>query len=276
MDKPDTTAARWQPPVWGGRTYLMGILNVTPDSFSDGGQFLTPINALGQAQAMIREGADFIDVGAESTRPGADAISPEEEIARLTPVLEALRETIEVPVSVDTYKAAVAREALAAGAMIINDIWGFQHDPEMPHVAAEFGAGAILMHNGRGAEYAGDIVDAVKAFLEKSVQLATNAGVPETMIVLDAGIGFGKSVAQNLALMRRLGELRSLGFPLLLGASRKSVIGKTLDLPVEERLEGTLATSVAGVQQGADILRVHDLQANSRAARMADAIYRHG
>lgn len=275
MDEPKTDL-RWQPPVWGARTYLMGILNVTPDSFSDGGQFVSLTDALGQAQAMVREGADFIDVGAESTRPGAETVSAEEEIARLLPVLEALGEGVEVPISVDTYKASVAQAALEAGATLVNDIWGFQQDPDMAGVAAEFGAGAVLMFNSRGAADAEDIIDAAKAFLEKSVQLATKAGVEESRIVLDPGIGFGKSVAQNLELMRRMGELRSLGFPLLLGASRKSVIGKTLDLPVEERLEGTLATSVAGIQQGADILRVHDIEANMRAARMADAIYRHG
>ncbi|WP_309397987.1 dihydropteroate synthase [Cerasicoccus maritimus] len=272
----DTLKQRWTPPLWGQRTYLMGILNVTPDSFSDGGQFATPLNALGQAQAMVREGADLIDVGAESTRPGAETISAEEEIDRLLPVLEALEEVLETPISVDTYKASVARKALEAGAHIINDIWGFQHDPDMAATVAEFGAGAVLMHNGRGAEYTGDIVDEVKRFLEHSINLALHAGVDKSRIVLDPGIGFGKSVEQNLTLMRRLGELRSLGFPILLGASRKSVIGKTLDLDVDQRLEGTLATSVVGVQQGADIIRVHDLQANQRAIRMADAIYRHG
>lgn len=276
MDSPDLSTYRWAPPVWGARTYLMGILNVTPDSFSDGGQYLSPIDALAQAQAMIREGADMIDVGAESTRPGAHIIPAEEEIARLLPVLSALTETLQVPISVDTYKAAVARKALEAGAHVVNDIWGFQHDPAMAETVAEFGAGAVLMHNGRGAEYTGDIVSEVKRFLEQSVNIATEAGVDTALIVLDPGIGFGKSVAQNLELMRRLGELRSLGFPLLLGASRKSVIGKTLDLEVGQRLEGTLATSVAGVQQGADIIRVHDLQANRRAVCMADAIYRHG
>ncbi|GHB89897.1 dihydropteroate synthase [Cerasicoccus arenae] len=267
---------RWTPPDWGRRTFLMGILNVTPDSFSDGGKFLSPIHALRQAQVMIRTGADFIDIGAESTRPGAESITAEEEIARLLPVLETMTPVLEVPISVDTYKAAVARKALTTGVAIINDIWGFQHDPDMPETVAEFGAGAILMHNGRGADYPGDMVAEVKKFLEKSIQIAVNAGVAEELIMLDPGIGFGKSVAQNLALIRRLGELRALGFPVLLGTSRKSVIGQTLNLPVDQRLEGTLATSVAGVQQGADILRVHDLQANLRATRMADALYRHG
>ncbi|WP_309381030.1 dihydropteroate synthase [Cerasicoccus frondis] len=276
MDMPDLIRQRWTPPVWGARTFVMGILNVTPDSFSDGGQFASPINALGQAQAMIREGADLIDVGAESTRPGAEVIPDDEEIARLLPILEALLEVLETPISVDTYKASVARKALEAGAHIINDIWGFQHDPDMAATVAEFGAGAVLMHNARGADYDGDIVDEVKRFLEKSVQIATDAGVAPANIVLDPGIGFGKSVEQNLTLMRRLGELRSLGFPILLGASRKSVIGKTLDLEVDQRLEGTIATSVVGVQQGVDIIRVHDVQANLRAIRMADAIYRHG
>ncbi|MGE9294996.1 MAG: dihydropteroate synthase [Puniceicoccales bacterium] len=271
----DITSPLWVPPTWGQRTAIMGILNVTPDSFSDGGQFAAPSTALAQARNLVAEGADYIDVGAESTRPGAETISADEEIARLVPVLEAVVPAIAVPVSVDTYKSAVARRALESGAQLVNDIWGFQHDPAMAEVTAEFSAGAILMHNARGAEPAGDIISAILRFLEKSIQIATDGGVDESRIILDPGIGFGMSVAQNLEAIRRLGELRTLGFPILLGASRKSVIGKTLDLPVDERLEGTLATTVAGVQQGVDIVRVHDVRANLRAARMAEAIY-HG
>jgi len=269
-----TTRVNWPPPDWSERTYLMGILNVTPDSFSDGGEIDSPDTALVHAQRMITEGADFIDVGAESTRPGAETVSAELEIARLRPVIEALAPLISVPVSVDTYKAAVARSGLEEGAQLVNDIWGFQHDPAMAGTVAEFGAGAILMHNARGAEPAGDIVAAILRFWEKSVSIASKAGVEESRIILDPGIGFGLSVAQNLEVMRRLGELKTLGFPILFGASRKSVIGKTLDLPVDQRLEGTLVTSVVGVQQGASILRVHDVKENLRAVRMAEAICR--
>jgi len=265
---------RWRAPRWGERTYLMGILNVTPDSFSDGGCFLAIEDAVAQTTMMVEAGADFIDVGAESTRPGAESISAEQEIARLEPILEAVLPTLEVPLSVDTYKAAVARRALACGARLVNDIWGFQHDPAMAETVAEFDAGAILMHNARGREPEGDIMAVILRFLERSIQLAIKAGVDESRIIVDPGVGFGMSVAQNLTVIRRLGELRALGFPILLGASRKSVIGKTLGLPVDERLEGTLATTVVGVQQGADILRVHDVRANRRAARMAEAIYR--
>jgi len=252
----------------------MGIVNVTPDSFSDGGHCLTAESAQRSAQRMVAEGADFIDVGAESTRPGAAEVTAEEEWNRLEPVLEAFRGAIPVAVSVDTYKATVAERALEAGAAIINDIWGLKRDPALAGVVASAGAGLVLMHNSRGEEEGGDLIAGICRSLEESVRIAERAGVSREKIVLDPGIGFGKSVAQNLEILRRFGELRTLGFPLLLGASRKSVIGKTLGLPVDQRLEGTLATTVAGIAGGADVIRVHDIGPNLKTARMADAIYR--
>ena len=253
----------------------MGILNVTPDSFSDGGEFSDAEVALRRALEMEEEGADFIDVGAESTRPGAEEISAEEEWARLEPILATLKGSLRIPISVDTYKAAVAARALDAGASIANDIFGFQRDPEMAEVVASRGAGVVLMHNSRGMAIEGDLISAELHYFEKSLEIASAAAIDPSRIVLDPGIGFGKTVEQNLELMRRLNELKTLGFPLLLGASRKSVIGKTLDLPVEERLEGSLATTVAGIAGKVDIVRIHDVVPNLKAARMADAIYRH-
>lgn len=226
------------------------------------------------ALAQVGEGADFIDVGAESTRPGAAEIDAVEEWRRLEPVLAAFAGKIAVPVSVDTYKAEVAAKALAAGASIVNDVHGLQRDPEMAGVVASAGAGLVLMHNSRGERSGGDIIGRIRLFFEKSLALAEAAGIAANRIVLDPGIGFGKSVADNLAILRRVGELRGLGFPLLLGASRKSVIGAVLDRPVEDRLEGTIATTVAAVVGGVDIVRVHDIDPNLKAARMADAIYR--
>ncbi|MBC2601541.1 dihydropteroate synthase [Puniceicoccus vermicola] len=275
IDQSGSVKTPWPVEGWGHRTYLMGILNVTPDSFSDGGRYAGVEAALNRAVAMEADGADFLDVGAESTRPGAEEVSAEEEWARLEPVLEGLRGKIGIPISVDTYKPEVAAKALEAGAKIANDIFGFQLDARMAEVVALAGAGVVLMHNSRGAELEGDLIAEVLRYFEESLIVAAEAGIYPERIILDPGIGFGKTVEQNLELMRRFGELRELGFPLLLGASRKSVIGKTLDLPVEERLEGTLATTVAGVVGGADIVRVHDLGPNLKAARMADAIYRH-
>jgi len=230
--------------------------------------------AVDRALRMIEEGADFIDVGAESTRPGAEEISAEEEWGRLEPIFAAFGGKVTVPVSVDTYKATVAQKALAAGASIVNDICGLKREPDIAGVAADAGAGLVLMHNSRNDREEGDLVDRICRSLEESVTLAERAGVKSDRMVLDPGIGFGKSVAENLEILRRFGEFRRMGFPLLLGASRKSVIGKTLELPVEQRLEGTLATTVAGVAGGASIIRVHDIDPNLKAARMADAIYR--
>ncbi|MEO0794917.1 MAG: dihydropteroate synthase [Verrucomicrobiota bacterium] len=274
--EPTKERSTWMPPVWGERTLLMGILNATPDSFSDGGLFFEPESALAQIEAMVADGADFIDIGAESTRPGAEPITAYEEIARLDPILKALVGNTSVPISVDTYKASVAQHSLEMGVDLINDVWGFQYDPAMAETVASFDAGAILMHNARGEPVEGDVISAIQRFLEKSVFLATSAGIKESKIILDPGIGFGMTVEQNLTILRRVSELKSLGFPILLGASRKSVIGKTLDLPVDQRLEGTLATTTVGVQQGVDIIRVHDIEANRRTIQMAEAIYRHG
>ncbi|MDD4675540.1 MAG: dihydropteroate synthase [Syntrophaceticus schinkii] len=253
----------------------MGILNVTPDSFSDGGKFYDPEIAIEHAHEMVDEGADIIDLGGESTRPvtwNEEPLSAAEEIQRIIPVLERLVREIKVPISIDTYKAETARAALEAGAHIINDIWGFQRDPKIASVAAEYDVPVILMHNKDGTEYQ-DLMGELLAFLRRSVEIALEAGVKPDQVILDPGIGFGKDVNQNRIVMRCLRELRSLGKPILLGTSRKSMIGKTLDLPADQRLEGSLATVVWGIAQGAaDIVRVHDVKETVRAVRMTDAI----
>jgi dihydropteroate synthase len=259
----------------GERTLVMGILNVTPDSFSDGGKFYDPEIAIEHAHEMVDEGADIIDLGGESTRPvtwNEEPLSAAEEIQRIIPVLERLVREIKVPISIDTYKAETARAALEAGAHIINDIWGFQRDPKIASVAAEYDVPVILMHNKDGTEYQ-DLMGELLAFLRRSVEIALEAGVKPDQVILDPGIGFGKDVNQNRIVMRCLRELRSLGKPILLGTSRKSMIGKTLDLPADQRLEGSLATVVWGIAQGAaDIVRVHDVKETVRAVRMTDAI----
>ena len=254
-------------------TYLMGILNVTPDSFSDGGKYNRLDAALFHAEEMIREGADIIDVGGESTRPGYTKISDQEEIQRVAPVIRALRERFDVPVSVDTYKSKVAEAAIQAGASLLNDIWGFQADPGMAAAAAAGGAACCLMHNRKEAVYT-DFMKDVAADLMKSVEIARAAGVADEKIILDPGVGFAKSCAQNLEVIARLEELAALGFPILLGTSRKSVIGKTLDLPADQRLEGTLVTTVYGVQKGCAFVRVHDIKENLRAIQMTRALMR--
>ncbi|WP_277998182.1 dihydropteroate synthase [Zhaonella formicivorans] len=258
----------------GKRTYIMGILNVTPDSFSDGGKFIDLEKAVKQAKKMVAEGADIIDVGGESTRPGAHEVSAEEELKRVLPVVQRLVKEIDVPISVDTYKSEVAEEALRAGAHMINDVWGMQKDPEMASVVAKYGVPVIVMHNQKGTEYQGDIIEEICKFFRKSIQLGTAAGIKREKIILDPGIGFGKTPEQNILVMSRLGELNDLGHPILLGTSRKSMIGKILDLPSGERVEGTLATTVMGIIQGVDIVRVHDVKENMRAAKVADAIVR--
>lgn len=257
----------------GKRTLVMGILNVTPDSFSDGGSYIGLEAAVAQAERMVEEGADILDIGGESTRPNHAEVSAEEEWRRLEPVLRMLLEKIPVPVSVDTYKAEVAAKALAAGAHLINDVWGLQKDENMAKVVGEYKAPVIVMHNQKGTDYhhlMGDIF----SFLEKSIELAEAQGLFGDQIIVDPGIGFGKTTRQNLEVMARLAEFKALGHPVLLGASRKSTIGNTLNLPVDERLEGTLATSVLGVAAQVDIIRVHDVQANVRAIKMADAVVR--
>jgi dihydropteroate synthase len=258
----------------GGRIEAVGILNVTPDSFFDGGRWDAPAAALAQLDRLAREGAAAIDVGGQSTRPGHAEVSPEEELARVLPVLRAAGAGDGPPLSIDTYRAAVARAALAAGAHLVNDIHGFQGDPHMPAVVAEAGCPAILMHHDRGFPgLAGDPIEAIKRYFERSLGNAAAAAIPAERLILDPGIGFFKSPAQNLEILRRIGELRSLGRPLLLGASRKSIIGRVLgEADPAERLEGTLAITVLAAQQGVALIRVHDVRANLRAARMAEAI----
>lgn len=258
---------------WGERTYIMGVINVTPDSFSGDGVAGRPQDALEQALAFESEGADLIDVGAESTRPGHTPISTEEELERLLPVLDILASRVKLPLSVDTYKATVARRALEAGVSMINDVWGLKADPELGRVAAERRVPLVLMHNQHGTDYR-DLMGDILASLRRSVGRALEAGVPRENIIVDPGIGFGKTPGQNLVVLRRLRELRSLGYPLLVGTSRKSVIGYVLDLPVEERLEGTAATVALSIAEGADMVRVHDVKAMVRVARMCDAIVR--
>ncbi|MQL53289.1 dihydropteroate synthase [Desulfofundulus thermobenzoicus] len=261
--------------VLGERTLVMGILNVTPDSFSDGGRFNDPSRALEHARQMVEDGADIIDLGGESTRPGYTPIPVEEELRRVTPVLEKLAGEIPVPISVDTTKAEVARRAMEAGAHIINDQWALRADPEMAAVAARYDAPLILMHNQQGTEYR-DLMGDMIRFFRESIAMAEEAGVCRDKIIIDPGIGFGKTLEQNLEVMFRLRELDCLGLPVLLGTSRKSLIAKTLNLPVDQRVEGTAATVAIGIAAGVDIVRVHDVKEMVRVARMTDAMVRRG
>jgi dihydropteroate synthase len=259
---------------WGRKTFIMGILNVTPDSFSDGGRFSNLEAALAQASRMKAEGADIIDIGGESTRPGAtDTVTADEELRRIVPVIQRLSKDIEIPISVDTYKAKTARLAIGAGAHMINDVWGLKKDPEMAEVAASLKVPVCIMHNRETPVYANLMKD-ILLDLEQSLEIAFKAGVKEERIILDPGIGFGKTWEQSLLVMRNLEMLRELGFPVLLGASRKSFIGKTLGLEVQDRLEGTLAVTAIGIIKKVDIVRVHDVLGNVRVARMTDKIVR--
>lgn len=258
---------------WGRRTYIMGILNVTPDSFSDGGLFFDHDTAVGRARQMAAEGADIIDVGGESTRPGSESISSEQEIERIIPVIKRLSADMDIPVSVDTYKAKTAEVAVRAGAHMLNDVWGLKADPEMGNVAAQYSVPICIMHNKAVAEY-GDLIEDMKRELAESIEIALKAGIKDENIIIDPGIGFGKTWEHNLKVMRNLEQFKRLGYPMLLGTSRKSFIGKVLDLLVEERLEGTIATTVAGIMKGADAVRVHDVLQNKRAAAMADRMVR--
>ncbi len=267
------TVTNGEPLVWGRRTYVMGIINLTPDSFSGDGLRLDVSAAVEQAIRFEAEGADFIDVGGESTRPGHESITAEEELERLMPALEAIVSRVNLPVSVDTSKAVVARNAVAAGATIINDQWGLKSEPEIAVAAAQTGAGLILMHNQKGRHY-DDLIFDVAASLSASAQAALDAGVPKGNIILDPGSGFGKTPDHNLEVLNRLREFTSLGYPLLLGTSRKSTIGWVLDLPVEDRLEGTAATVALAIAGGVDIVRVHDVQEMVRVCRMSDAVVR--
>lgn len=256
----------------GERTLVMGILNVTPDSFSDGGRYNNVERALQHAREMIAEGADIIDVGGESTRPGHEPVSEQEELERVIPVVEAIqRELPQVPLSVDTYKAKVAREALKAGAHIINDVWGFKAEARMAEVAAEFGCPVILMHNRQDRNY-GDLLADVAADLRECVEIARKAGVKDENIILDPGIGFAKDYSENLRVMRALDDLITLGYPLLLGTSRKRFIRTALDLPVDEVVFGTAATVALGVAQGCQIVRVHDVKEIKQTVQMCDAV----
>ena len=262
-----------EPLAWGRRTYVMGVINVTPDSFSGDGLGSDIPAIVDQALRFRDEGADILDIGAESTRPGHRPVSPDEELRRLIPTLEAVAANVDLPISVDTYKAAVARRALAAGAVIVNDVWGLKADPEIAAVAAEAGGGLVLMHNQTTRVYDDFIPDLIDS-LRQSGELARQRGVGLGSIILDPGFGFGKTPDHNLEALRRLKELRFLGFPLLVGTSRKSTIGMVLDLPVEERLEGTAATVAIAIAGGADIVRVHDVREMVRVCRMTDAIVR--
>ncbi|MDD4859017.1 MAG: dihydropteroate synthase [Dehalococcoidales bacterium] len=262
---------------WGSRTYVMGICNLSPDSFSGDGLGNDVEAAVAQAKRQVAEGADIIDVGGESSKPGTQPLSADgiaRELALIIPVIERLARELTVPVSVDTYKSEVARRAVAAGAAMINDIWGAQWDARIAAVSAEAGVPIILMSNQRNAPANGDIMAAVIAYLEKSIGIAHKAGVSPENIIIDPGVGFGKTVAQNLEIIRRLAELKPLGKPILLGTSRKSSIGAVLDLPADQRVEGTAATVAIGVANGADIVRVHDVKEMVRVSRMSDAIVR--
>ncbi len=285
---------------WGSRTYVMGILNVTPDSFSGDGLLPSPpsplpegegrIRALEQARDFLTDGADILDVGGESTRPGSQPVNADEEMERVIPVIEAIaKEFPDAVISIDTYKATVAEAAFKAGAQLLNDVWALRADPELASIAAAFRVPVILMHNRSnpasvevrnrlGNAYIGstyeNLMEDVKSELLLSVQLAKKAGIEETRIILDPGIGFGKTREHNLELINRLDEIRALGYPVLLGPSRKSFIGFTLDLPADQRVEGTAATVAAGITRGADIIRVHDVKEMARVAKMTDAIVR--
>ncbi|MGB7605326.1 MAG: dihydropteroate synthase [Lutisporaceae bacterium] len=258
----------------GERTYIMGILNITPDSFSDGGDFVDFDKAIAHAKQMVEDGADIIDIGGESTRPGFAEVSEKEEIQRVIPIISRLSKEINVPISVDTYKAKVAEKAIQAGATIINDIWGMQKEPQMAEVAARYNVPIILMHNQLGIEYSVDIMEEICMFFNKSIDMGLNAGIKRENMIIDPGIGFGKTPEQNVVVMARLGELNDLGCPILLGTSRKSFIGKILDLVPKERVDGTVATTVMGIIQGTDIVRVHDVKENARAAKVTDAVVR--
>ncbi len=260
------------------RTYIMGILNVTPDSFSDGGHFYDPEDAVRHALEMIEDGADFIDIGGESTRPGSDAVSIDEELRRVIPVIERLAKLTSVPISIDTYKSTVAHRALEAGAVIVNDISGLHVDVNMADVIAKHEASVILMHikgtpktMQEDPQY-NDVVEDICEYLHEGILMAERKGIEQ--IIVDPGIGFGKTLAHNLEIIKRLKEFQRLGYPVLVGPSRKSFIGKVLDLPIEERLEGTSGAVAASIMNGANIVRVHDVKEMKRVAQVVDAIVR--
>jgi len=254
------------------RCYIMGILNVTPDSFSDGGKWTAPDDALRQAERMVADGADIIDIGGESTRPGHVPISAQEEIDRAVPIIAALRSRIDIPISIDTYKSKVADAALRAGADLVNDIWGLKHDPDMAGLIAQTGVACCLMHNRDNMDYS-DFINDMLADLRESIAIANKAGIAGDKIILDPGIGFAKTYEMNLEAINKLDVVKeSLGYPVLLGASRKRVVGMTLNLPVTERVEGSLAAAVIGTIRGCSFVRVHDVKETKRAVTMAEAV----
>lgn len=254
-----------------GHTYVMGILNVTPDSFSDGGRWNDRDRALAHVEQMLRDGMDIVDIGGESTRPGYTLLSDNEEIDRVVPIIEAVKQNFDVPVSLDTYKSAVAQAGISAGADLINDIWGLKYDPKLAEVIAKSGVPCCLMHNRKEPDYGLFIVDLLKD-MEETLSIAHRAGIADDKIILDPGVGFGKRYDHNLEAIDRLEELTRLGYPVLLGTSRKSVIGLTLDLPADQRIEGTLVTTVFAVLKGCMFVRVHDVKENVWAVKMAEAI----
>ncbi|AWN42453.1 dihydropteroate synthase [Methylobacterium durans] len=275
MSDTPSTLARLLPGL-GRQTLVMGILNVTPDSFSDGGLFLGEAAARAQAETLVADGAALVDIGGESTRPGHSPVPAEEEQGRVLPVIRALAARLPVPISIDTYKASTAEVALRAGARIVNDVWGLQREPDIARVAATHGAPVIAMHNRETIDPGLDIVDDMRRFFERSLDIARRAGIPDADIVLDPGIGFGKSWEQHLEALRRLPEIRALGFPLLVGVSRKSLLGRLHDRETRpvDRLHGSIAAHVLAGTLGADIVRVHDVAAHIDAMRVVDAVMR--
>jgi dihydropteroate synthase len=253
------------------KTVVMGILNVTPDSFSDGGSYNGIDQAVHHAERMVLEGADIIDIGGESTRPGAQKVDEQEELNRVIPIISAISKAVNVPISIDTYKSEVARQALDAGASIINDVWGAKADPKIAEVAAEYNVPIILMHNRNDRNYS-SLMDDIVTDLADSINVAKKAGVSHDKIMLDPGIGFAKNYEQNLTVMKHLDRIVEMGFPVLLGTSRKSFIGLTLNLPVEERVEGTGATVCLGIAKGCKVIRVHDVLEMKRMVKMMDAM----
>jgi dihydropteroate synthase len=260
--------------AWGGRTFVMGIVNVSPDSFSGDGLDNNPDAAVTQGHLMVREGADILDVGGQSTRPGHEPITAAEEIHRTEEVVARLARDAGVPVSIDTYKTEVAEAAIAAGASMLNDVWALQKSPQLAELAARRGCALVVMHNQDGTDYAADLLEEIKRVLRTATEGALQAGVPRERILIDPGIGFGKTAEHNWEVMRRLDELTELGQPILIGTSRKSFIGKLLDAPVTDRVEGTAATVAAAILRGADVVRVHDVRVMTRVVRVADRIVR--
>ena len=267
------TVANGEPLVWGRRTYVMGIINLTPDSFSGDGLGDNVNATLRRALEFQEAGADFLDLGAESTRPGNHPITAQQELDRLLSALAALVPKVNIPISVDTYKSQVAQRALAAGASMVNDVWGLKKDPDLAVVASNAGAPLVLMHNQKGASYQ-DLLPDIFDSLQQSAQAALDAGVPTQNIIMDPGFGFGKTPEHNLEILGRLKEFKTLGYPLLVGTSRKSTIGLVLGLPPDQRLEGTAATVALAIAGGADIVRVHDVKEIVRVSRMSDAVVR--